>query len=240
MEPCHDRQDRICDLAPLTPGRHSAIILPGRNSATQGRSNQAGGAQHGACTLRDFTALLMPSFLKPTQPGVDMTSVGRFLMLSVVGLFLVSSEVSAGMFGFGKKYDVELFPAVEGRIARDGVPLEGVTIVREATYDDAELQETETGPDGRFYFPSWTIQSRTPGKPFTEARLRQVVAAEYQERKYLLWYYVTDSIETERVVAEKLHTLDCDLTNDEISHHFPVAENPSFTHNVASICRWPE
>ncbi|WP_417547655.1 DUF6795 domain-containing protein [Marinobacter segnicrescens] len=169
-----------------------------------------------------------------------MTSVGRFLVLSVVGLFLVNSEVSAGMFGFGKKYDVELFPAVEGRIVRDGVPMEGVIVVREATYDDATLQETETGPDGRFYFPPWITQSRTPGRPFTEARLRQVVAAEYEKKKYLLWYHVTDSIDTEKVVAEKLRTLVCDLSNEEISHHFPVAENPSFTHNVASICRWPE
>ncbi|WP_417547635.1 DUF6795 domain-containing protein [Marinobacter segnicrescens] len=167
-----------------------------------------------------------------------MTSVGRFLVLSVVGLFLVNSEVSAGMFGFGKKYDVELFPEVEGWIVRDGVPLEGVIIVREATYDEAEIQETTTDQHGYFSFPEWITSSRTPGKPFVEDRLRQVIVAKHGGQTFVLWYYVTGRIEGESVVAEKLRALLCDLNDEEVDHHFQKAENPDFTHNISSICRW--
>ncbi len=167
-----------------------------------------------------------------------MTSIGRFLVIIVASLFLVNSEVSAGMFGLLKKYDVELFPEVEGRIAINGRALEGVTVIREATYDEPEIQETETGPDGRFSFPVWSIQSRTPGKAFVEDRLRQVVVAVHEEGRYVLWYYVTGSIEREKVIAEKLQALNCDLQDKEMDFHFQIAENPNFTHNIASICRW--
>lgn len=137
-----------------------------------------------------------------------------------------------------KKYDVQLFPVVEGRITKNGVPQAGVTIIREATYDDAEIQEAVTGPDGRFSFPPWTIRSRTPGKAFVEDRLRQVLAAKHKGEQYLLWYYVTGRLDGEEVIAEKLGNLSCDLNDEEISYHFQMVENPSFTHNLASICRW--
>lgn len=167
-----------------------------------------------------------------------MLSIRRFPVVIGVFLVLVISEVSAGMFGLGKKYDVQLFPPVQGRILQDGRALSGVTVVREATYDAAEIQETQTDEEGRFSFPAWTIKSRTPGKPLVEDRLRQVIIVNHQARKYVLWYYVTGRIDGETIVAEKLQTLDCDLKNEEIDHHFQKAENPDFTHNISSICRW--
>lgn len=167
-----------------------------------------------------------------------MTSMSRFLVLIVVSLILVNSEVSAGMFGLGKKYDVELFPPVQGRILLDGEALSGVTVIREATYDNSDIQEARTDEEGRFSFPEWLVKSRTPGKPFVEDRLRQVIIAEHQGHKYVLWYYVTGRTSGEAVVAEKLQALDCDLRDEETDHHFQKAENPDFTHNVSSICRW--
>lgn len=167
-----------------------------------------------------------------------MLSISRVPVVIGVLLVLLISEVSAGMFGLGKRYDVHLFPPVQGRILMDGRPLSGVTVVREATYDDAEIQETVTDQEGHFSFPAWTIKSRTPGKPFVEDRLRQVIVANHQGSKYVLWYYVTGRIEGEKVIAEKLQTLNCDLKDEEIDHHFVKAENPEFTHNISSICRW--
>lgn len=153
-------------------------------------------------------------------------------------LIAMGSEAAAGMFGLGKKYHVQLFPVVEGRITQDGSPLSGVTVVREATYDDSEVQETVTDPDGRFSFPPWNIHSRTPGKSFVEDRIRQVIVAEYAGHKYLLWCYVTGRIDGEQVVAEKLRAMECDLNDEEIAQHFQMAENPDFTHNLSSVCRW--
>lgn len=169
---------------------------------------------------------------------MDMLSISRFSVVTGVFLVLVTSKVPAGSFGFGKKQNVELFPMVFGQITLQGRPVEGVQVVREASYDDAEIQKTETGPDGRFSFPEWTIRSRTPGKAFVEDRIRQVLIAEYKDQEYLLWYYVTGRVRGEHVVAQKLGRLVCDLTDEEMDYHFPSLENPGFTHNVGSICRW--
>ena len=166
-------------------------------------------------------------------PGWYPLLVGSGLLLAILAF-----DVSAGLFGLGKSYEVQLFPAVEGRVTKGGVPLAGASVVREATYDDAEIQQTLTDADGRFGFPAWTIRSRTPGKSLVEDRLRQVIVVEHEGWKYLLWYYVTGRINGEQVVAEKLKSLECDLDDQELSYHFPKAENPSFTHNIGSICRW--
>lgn len=109
-----------------------------------------------------------------------MLSISRFPVLIGVLLVLVISEVSAGMFGFGKKYDVFLCPEVKGSISIDGEPVEGLTIMREVIYDDAHVETVKTEEDGSFYFPPLTVQSSTPGKAFDETRTRQVLVTEYE------------------------------------------------------------
>lgn len=157
----------------------------------------------------------------------------------IVGVLLavVGNGCSIGLFAASKQ-DVQLFPAASGRITRDGMPVPGIAVIREATYDDADVQKTLTDSNGRFSFPAWTVRSRTPGDPLVEDRLRQVIVVEQEESKYVLWYYVTGRLNGEQVVAEKLKSLECDLDDQELSYHFPKAENPSFTHNIGSICRW--
>ncbi len=142
------------------------------------------------------------------------------------------------MFSFFKKYDVLLFPPVEGRLTRDGEPLPDVEIIREATYDEAEVQTVKTDANGRFEFPEWTTRSSTPGKPLIEARLRQVIAARHEGNYYILWQYTTDRIDEEPVIAGLLKQLDCDISNEEIDHYFPIPDNPQFDHIIGSICRW--
>ena len=48
----------------------------------------------------------------------DRFRASHLQVLFAVILALLSGEVDAGMLGFGKKYDVELFPFVEGRITQ--------------------------------------------------------------------------------------------------------------------------
>ncbi|MAM00587.1 MAG: hypothetical protein CL583_19315 [Alteromonadaceae bacterium] len=151
---------------------------------------------------------------------------------------LLASEGSADMFGWFKRYDVLLSPEVQGRITLAGAPVEHVKVFRETTYDGHTLESVTTDGDGRFFFPVRTTRSSTPGKPFDEQRLRQVLVAEYQGQDYLLWYYVTARLSGEVVINEKLRSLSCDLNDEEISHHFTMVENPDFTHNISSICRW--
>ncbi len=73
-----------------------------------------------------------------------------------------------------------------------------------------------------------------------ETRNRQVIVAELEGKKYVLWYGVTDSIKPEISVVKKLDFMNCELTKPEKLQHFVKQENPSFTHNIHSVCRWDD
>lgn len=156
----------------------------------------------------------------------------------VVAVLLPMEEVFAGMFGFIKKYDVHLSPEVRGRILRDGEPVQGMQVSRSLTYEDELIDRTTTDRDGRFSFPSKSIQSRLPGRPLTEMRTHQIVYATEKGKHFILWHYTAESIEPETTVTEKLSELNCDLSNPEKLYHFKWVEHPDFTHDVISICRW--
>ncbi len=142
------------------------------------------------------------------------------------------------MFGLGKKVDVFLCPAIQGQITMNGEPVAGVEITRELSYDNIKLDRTRSSASGHFSFDEVTTRSRTPNKAFVEARTRQVLVADYQGQRYLLWLHITDSIKEEPVISEKLQSLKCDFSNEDIYQHFPIPEYPSFTYNIKGICRW--
>lgn len=152
--------------------------------------------------------------------------------------FLLSTEATAGMFGFLTRYDVQLSPEVKGRVTLDGKPLSDVEIYRTLTYGEERLDRTRTDSDGAFRFPERNIKSRRPGRLFDETRVRQVVGLIYEDKNYLLWYTVPGGIKPSRSLSEKLGTLSCDLSSPEKEQVFDNYENPSFPHGVSSICRW--
>ncbi|MGM0433304.1 MAG: DUF6795 domain-containing protein [Pseudomonadota bacterium] len=162
------------------------------------------------------------------------------VLLLATSTFLYSSEVMADMFGWFKRYDVHLSPAVKGRILKDGEPVPDVKIFRELTYEKEYLDQTQTNDEGYFELPAKWIRSGIPGRMFDQTRIRQIVDAEKDGQSYLLWYTNTPSIEPEKTVTEKLGALHCDLSTPEKLHHFTVAEDPNFTHDVFSICRWTD
>lgn len=155
-----------------------------------------------------------------------------------VALWLPVDEVYSGMFGFMKKVEVHLSPAVYGQVLRDGTPVDGLQISRSLTYEEELIDRTTTDSDGRFSFPAKSIQSRLPNRPLTEARNQQLVYATENGEHFILWHYTAESIEPEQTVVEKLSSLTCDLTSPEKSYHFKWVEHPDFTHDVLSICRW--
>lgn len=167
-----------------------------------------------------------------------MTSIGRFLMLSVVGLFFLSSEVSAGMFGFGKKTEVHLSPEVKGVVTFNGTPVEGAQVVRTLDYDQEYRDEQVTDKNGYFTLPEKNIRSNRPNKMLDETRVRQIVTVNYEGMKYLLWYATPGTIHRRTAIAKKLSFLQCELTNSEMEHGFENVEKPEFPHSAFSICRW--
>lgn len=142
------------------------------------------------------------------------------------------------MFGLGKKVEVFLCPEVRGQITLNGEPVAGVEITRELIYDKIKLDHTRSSASGHFSFGEVTTRSRTPNKAFVEARNRQVLVADYQGQRYLLWFYVTGSIKEEPVISDKLRNLKCDLSSEDIYQHIPIPENPNLTYNISGICRW--
>ena len=155
-------------------------------------------------------------------------------------LFLISTQVTATMFGLFKKYDVHLSPEVHGVITNNGAPVVGLKVFRGLTYvGDKELLDTSvTDKQGAFYFTAKKIRSRRPGSMFHEARIRQIIDVDYQNARYLLWAAVMTGIAPSEGVAKKLSQLNCDLSDSEEYYEFDNIESPDNPHGVESICRW--
>ena len=155
-------------------------------------------------------------------------------------LILLSTQVTATMFGLFKKYDVHLSPEVHGIITNQGQPVKGVKVFRGLTYgnDDELLDETLTDEDGRFSFAEKNIRSRKPGSMFDESRVRQMIDIDYQDKRYLLWGTLMIGIEPNLALTKRLTQLNCDLNDTEEYYEFESIEYPHASHGVQSICRW--
>lgn len=178
-----------------------------------------------------------------TSPTNDFTCRFRrqfTLLLLLMILLSFSTQGMAEMFWILKRYDVHLSPEVHGQIMRHGEPQSGVPVFRSLTYGKEKIEKTTTDANGEFYFQENWIRSRIPGRLFDETRNRQIIYAEAGGEKFLLWYAVTDSIEPELVVKNKLKSMQCDLNSPKKLQHFVMHEHPSFTHDIFSICRWEE
>jgi hypothetical protein len=159
------------------------------------------------------------------------------LAFSLTVLMIFSQQVMADMFSWLKKYDVHLSPAVQGIVTLDGKPVAGAEVLRELTYDKDYIDKTVTAADGSFRFLEKQIRSRKPGS-LQEMRTRQVISLRYQNKQHLLWYLTTSSITPQRAIVQKLASLQCDLTNEELEQVFTNVEKPDFPHSTFSICRW--
>ena len=168
------------------------------------------------------------------------------ITMGVVGLLVVTTVMAwnqgqTNMLGWFKKQVVHLSPPVSGQILKDGAPVADVLVTRELTYGNEYLDQARTDRDGRFRFPEKRIHSRIPSHPFDETRLRQVVVADLEDERYLLWYTVTGQTSHHPITLKrKLASLHCDLNDAEQIHNVQIHEHPDFEHVVHSICRWPD
>ena len=144
------------------------------------------------------------------------------------------------MFSWLKKYDVYLSPAVIGKITLDGKPLHSIKVFRELDYGKSYTDEAVTNVQGEFQFPEKHIKSRLPGNKFDQSKIRQVISLDHHGKTFVLWYLNTSSIKPQHAIVQRLATLNCDLSNEELEHIFPNIEKPDFPHSTFSICRWPD
>ena len=99
--------------------------------------------------------------------------------------------------------------------------------------------KTPAGMTGRaFHFPERSIRSSRPGKLADETRVRQIVTINYRGQKYLLWYATPGTIHQRTAIANRLSSMQCELSSPEIEQGFENIEKPRFPHSTFSVCRW--
>ncbi len=144
------------------------------------------------------------------------------------------------MFGFLKNYDIEMSPDVEGRLTNNGEPVVGVAVTRSLDYSDgtSKVDTTRTDSDGKFGFPAVTIQSGRPGSIFGVDTIHQFIETTHQQSTVKLWGSRLSGIKMPTEYAEKLASLNCDLSSEEAWFSFPNRSNPNAGFSASGICRW--
>ncbi len=151
---------------------------------------------------------------------------------------------------FKKSVDVEVFPAVAGRITNQGEALAGLKLKRGYHYvsamDEMVWDYTVTDSEGRFTFPELTMKSKRPNSLFAENRIIQMIQLDddrYQEyAEAFIWGAKSVGVKHISYFIERLSMLDCDLESPEMVHEIIDEEFPSGSvrYDIRSICRWPE
>lgn len=157
------------------------------------------------------------------------------VLLSILIFLTFSLQVNADMFDWLKKSDVHLSPEVKGNITFNGQPVANVNVYRELTYHKEYLDHSLTNSEGGFSFPEKTIRSRRPGSAFDTAK-RQVLYVDYNNQRYLLWYFSTLNAGAAATLSEKMQHLNCELTQPEQTYELPNQEFPEHPHGVTGVC----
>ncbi|WP_192021546.1 DUF6795 domain-containing protein [Shewanella sp. ENK2] len=173
-------------------------------------------------------------------------------LVSCLLMLVVSSHSEGTVLGiFKKAVDVEVFPAVSGKITLNGKPVEGLKLLRSYIYYDVTSKDgTEdysvTDSDGNFTFPEILVSSKHPNGAFSVNMIAQIIMIdddrfESYKEKYL-WDTKARGITQSKFHIERLRTLNCELSEEEVSHQIIDDSFPDGTvrYEIFSICRWPE
>ncbi|MBN8106332.1 DUF6795 domain-containing protein [Vibrio vulnificus] len=147
------------------------------------------------------------------------------------------------MFWPFKKYDVEMSPEVHGVITLEGVPQEGMTVVRELFYEGYKkgktvVDDTQTNEKGEFSFPSMTIRSKLPGDIFGQNfHVNQFLFVQWKNNKLKVWG-ATLPVQGGNEVSDMLSSISCELTNVPRIHEVETSSDERLPISVHSICGW--
>ncbi|UJF21921.1 DUF6795 domain-containing protein [Shewanella sp. OMA3-2] len=119
-------------------------------------------------------------------------------------------------------HKVHLCPAVKGRLVNNGIPLANVKISRTLSYSDGKYVEDECYTDsaGHFSMPEKSLRSSQPALLITEKVVYQLIIVHFERIEYKLWSSTPSGIEPRNEYAVKLSSLNCDITDDEVSFYF--------------------
>jgi hypothetical protein len=158
------------------------------------------------------------------------------------------------VFGFLKRYEVELSAPVKGRITHNGIPVSGMEVVRELSYGGYDKGEpiidyALTDTNGEFSFNEVKVKSNAPGNIFGQnARLKQhiFIKKDRDEIKddgddsYWLWRISKNWVSVP-YLHQYLMQLNADLQNKELQYEVDlklfglISDQP-----IVSICYWQD
>ncbi|MBB1364681.1 MULTISPECIES: DUF6795 domain-containing protein [unclassified Shewanella] len=184
----------------------------------------------------------------------------RYLLLLTVSLFLfvvvfisyAYPEGDEAVFGFLKRYEVELSAPVKGRIIKNGIPISGMEIVRELSYGGYDKGEPVidyalTDTNGEFSFKEVKVKSNAPGNIFgQDARLRQEIyikkdldeIKDGEDKYYWLWF-ISKNWTSVPYLNQYLMQLNADLQNKELQYEVDLTQfGLRSSQPIASICYW--
>ena len=175
------------------------------------------------------------------------------LCLSVIVFFSYAyPEGDETVFGFLKRYDVELSAPVKGRITHNGIAVSGMEVVRELSYGGYDKGEpiidyALTDTNGEFSFKEVKVKSNAPGNIFgQDARLKQNIFIKKDldeikddgEDSYWLWRISKNWVSVP-YLNQYLMQLNADLQNEELQYEVDLTQFGLIRDQpVISICYW--
>jgi len=168
----------------------------------------------------------------------------RHFPLLLLSCALATPFISQGfdMFGWFKKQDVFLSSEVNGVVTDNGEAVANIEVTRSLMYIDGKdhIDVAVTNNTGHFTFPSKSIRSSIPSKPFSEDRVSQQITIEHNGTLLPLWVATHVGINEIPEFTKKLEFLNCELTDKRVSFGFKNKNNEHLDHMASSICRWHE
>ena len=156
------------------------------------------------------------------------------------------------MFGFFKRYDVELSPEVKGRVTDKGKILSGTEVMRKLYYEGYDKSPVTdyalTNTHGEFSFDQLIIKSKAPGNIFGQDYfIRQEITIKNDLKDntnndgyYWLWVMSRHSNNVPPV-SKLLLALNADLQNEEYQYEFDLSQYDGYRNQpMLSICDFDE
>ncbi|MDO6466097.1 DUF6795 domain-containing protein [Pseudoalteromonas carrageenovora] len=154
-----------------------------------------------------------------------------FIVLLFLCVYYLENQA---MFGFFKRYDVELSPEVKGRVTDKGKILSGTEVMRKLYYEGYDKSPVTdyalTNNHGEFSFDQLIIKSKAPGNIFGQDYLiRQEITIKNNSKDntnndgyYWLWV-MSKGWRSVPPVNDLLLNLNADLQNEEIQYDLDIS-----------------
>lgn len=155
--------------------------------------------------------------------------------LSFLVFIVFSQQVTADMFAWFKKTEVELSPEINGTVTLNGQPVTGATVHRLLTYSDKKFNDsTTTDENGRFQFPVKVVKLKVSS--MFDTAVTQNLIVEHADDRTEIWTAGTTNTLNYESIQKLLSNMKCELTSPEMRLEIPRGNPQSPPLGIASIC----